>query len=53
MVNTPLKGCSTENGATHQELTEKLPISGKDRWKLLLEIEKEESKERAELEQRK
>ena len=44
MAKRPLMGCSTENGATFQELPEKSPISGKRKRKLLLEIKKKESK---------
>ena len=44
MVNLPLMDCSTENGATILELPDKLLVSGKRKRKLLLEIEKKESK---------
>ena len=44
MVNPPLTGCNTKNGATLQKLQEKSPISGKWKRKRLLEIEKKESK---------
>ena len=35
---------NTENGASLQKLPDKLQISGKRKWTLLLEIEKKENK---------
>ena len=35
---------NTENGASLQKLPDKLQISGKRKWILLLEIEKKENK---------
>ena len=44
MINSPLVGYNTENGAKRQKLIEKLPIAGISNMKFLLEIEKKESK---------
>ena len=43
-VNLPHMGYNIKNRATFQELPEKSPISGKRKKKLLLEIEKKESR---------
>ena len=43
-VNLPHLGYNIKNRATFQELPEKSPISGKRKKKLLLEIEKKESR---------
>ena len=43
MINPQLMGCNIENGPTPQKLPEKLPISGKRKRKIMLEIEKKES----------
>ena len=40
MVNPLLMGYDTENGATLKKLSEKSPISGKRKKKLLLEFER-------------
>ena len=45
MVNLPLMGYNIKIGATRQELPEKWPILRKKRMKLLLKIERKESKE--------
>ena len=44
MVNPPLMNYDNGNGATLQELKEKLPISRKKKRILLFETEKKESK---------
>ena len=44
IVNPPLMVYNTENGASLQKLPDKLQISGKRKWILLLEIEKKENK---------
>ena len=48
MVNPPLMNLNTKNGATPQGITyeflDKSPVSGKKKGRLLLEIEKKDSK---------
>ena len=44
MVNQPLMSCDAKHGTVLQELPEKLPSSGKRKKKLLMEIEKNESR---------
>ena len=48
MVNPPLMSLNTKNGATPQGITyeflDKSPVSGKKKGRLLLEIEKKDSK---------
>lgn len=44
MVNFPLMGYITKNGATIHELQEKSPVSGKRKKRLLLETEKNKNR---------
>ena len=44
MINSPVMGYNTENGATLLELSEKSQFQRKRRRKLLLNIERKESK---------
>ena len=44
MINLQLMGSNIKYEATFQELSEKSPTSGKKKMKLMLEIEKKESK---------
>ena len=44
MINLQPMRCNIKNEAAYQELPEKSPISRKRKMKLMLEIEKKESK---------